>query len=622
MRQLTILGTAKSIIQKATNPEILVYTDDVDLTQKSADITGDKKIKYKHKVEIDGKVVKEYGDFGYGDTMGSVSLEDLISPVKSGEKKSIATITALQDDGIVVTESSNINIYSQRNYSLQFDGTANQYVSITVPTGFTLADKTVQVLVKPNGGSWSMRTDSGVFVILSGTELCIGKSQNCIIDEVRIWLTASVKPYLAKPLKGNNTGLIAYYRFNEFDGTNVYDNSNNGYHGVINGSAKFINDRYLEQNVIDAIITNDINNVTTVLPKNSIHNYKVNIERPQMPSAIILETNKTEKVFGVGKLIEYDISKEDWEKINGVGIIESRDGQFVSQIVGNKKSLYDYDVKISEIGYSLKNSVSVSYDTINENISVDTNNFKQAVSSYTNKITVYEEGGFETSKENKFLLYNREPTLILGLVDAMNLFLQVGDADGDKVKFRIELNGKKFYPSTSDYTELQTTPVIFTKLLGSKEVLVGATNIMKVYTKDEYEVESSHIINFTGEYCGLMFTDETGSYYSSDLGDIIKRLDFGIITAGQTSKIAKVYLKNTTGYSVSNIKISLDVSTIPKNNIVKISSQPEPFDSVDSISYPNTLGNGEQVPFFVRVKTQVLGGNDGTFVINATGIPV
>lgn len=596
--------------------KILCWTDALTTVYTNTEIKGDRLLNYKTEIKIGSEIVSNYEDtFQSADKTYSIPTNLMASG------NNTMTITAKQDNNTEVQKVVTVNKEIQRNYSLKFDGLATSYVSITMPTGFTLTGKTVQVLVKPNGGSWGVRTDSGTFVVLTGTELCIGKSQNCIIDEVRVWETASAITYNDKQLKGNEVGLVALYRFNEFLGNIICDSSPNAYHGNIKGNVIYVNDRYLMQNNADAIITNDIGTGVTILPKDTVYDYNINIISPEMPTANIFTKNKTQEVLDIGMLYTYAMTKTDWKKINGVEIVTLEDGSFASKIVGNKKSLYDYNAKIVETSNNLKDVAKVSYDIVNEGIHVDTSGFTQAITSYTNRITVSQEDGSVVVKDNKFLLYNREPRLILGFVDAMTLFLQIGDDDGDKVKYKLELNGRQIYPPTG-YTSLQVTPIIYNQQFKSSEVNVGVMNILKVYTKDQYEGESTHIINFIGEYCGLMFSDETGGYYSSDLGTIIKRLDFGIITAGKESAVKKVILKNTTGYDVTNVKISLDVSTIPTNNIVKLSSQPSPFDSVDSISYPITLKNGQEVPFFVKVKTQVMYGDDGVFVINANATPV
>jgi alpha-tubulin suppressor-like RCC1 family protein len=58
------------------------------------------------------------------------------------------------------------------------------------------------------------------------------------MDEVSIWHIAlsekDVRDYMCKRLTGNETGLLAYFRFDHFTGTTLTDLSGNDYHGTLN----------------------------------------------------------------------------------------------------------------------------------------------------------------------------------------------------------------------------------------------------------------------------------------------------------------------------------------------------------------------------------------------------
>ncbi len=57
------------------------------------------------------------------------------------------------------------------------------------------------------------------------------------IDEVRIWnsvrTTAEIRESMMKTLLGNETGLVAYYRFDQYDGSILYDLTSNHYDGTL-----------------------------------------------------------------------------------------------------------------------------------------------------------------------------------------------------------------------------------------------------------------------------------------------------------------------------------------------------------------------------------------------------
>ena len=60
------------------------------------------------------------------------------------------------------------------------------------------------------------------------------------VDEVRIWDVArsaeDIKASMNQRLIGNEPGLVAYYRFDEGQGTTLFDQTDNGHHGTIHGA--------------------------------------------------------------------------------------------------------------------------------------------------------------------------------------------------------------------------------------------------------------------------------------------------------------------------------------------------------------------------------------------------
>ena len=60
------------------------------------------------------------------------------------------------------------------------------------------------------------------------------------IDEVRIWNSVrtqdEIRDNMMTTLTGNETGLVAYYRFDQTDGTTLYDMSSYGHNGTLHGS--------------------------------------------------------------------------------------------------------------------------------------------------------------------------------------------------------------------------------------------------------------------------------------------------------------------------------------------------------------------------------------------------
>ena len=59
------------------------------------------------------------------------------------------------------------------------------------------------------------------------------------IDHVSIWDTVlhsvQIQQYMNCPPSGNESGLVGYWNFEEGSGNTVFDQTNNGNNGIING---------------------------------------------------------------------------------------------------------------------------------------------------------------------------------------------------------------------------------------------------------------------------------------------------------------------------------------------------------------------------------------------------
>lgn len=115
----------------------------------------------------------------------------------------------------------------------------------------------------------------------------------------------------------------------------------------------------------------------------------------------------------------------------------------------------------------------------------------------------------------------------------------------------------------------------------------------------------------------IAFHDENGQYYSDDRGDIIKLLDFGTIIAGQTTLAKRVFVKNLTGESITNIRISIDKSSIPNHSNVEVSRTNNPFIAEPVVLINGTVVDGSSADFYVRIVSTELSTSGYNFVINA-----
>lgn len=122
----------------------------------------------------------------------------------------------------------------------------------------------------------------------------------------------------------------------------------------------------------------------------------------------------------------------------------------------------------------------------------------------------------------------------------------------------------------------------------------------------------------------LVFHDGTnteGSYYADHQGEVFKYLDFGILTAGQTSMPQKVYLRNLSGFDIKNLRCYVDNQNMSEGVVAELSLTDNPFIPESSLMFNGTILDESDVSFYVRIKTIEDSTAGGTFDILANADP-
>lgn len=284
-------------------------------------------------------------------------------------------------------------------------------------------------------------------------------------------------------------------------------------------------------------------------------------------------------------------------------------------ISGNKSMKYDYKVDIDKPSIDLKNMFNVNYDIDKENVVVESKLFKQAVNPYNITVTVKQDNETTVSNSTKVTLYDTKPNVKVNMT-GMVLNVDFDDDENDKVKFKVLLNGIQIHPSGNSFTELMPTPNNYTRKFKSNETRFNASNIVTVIVQDEFEQESRVDYEFKGTYSGLMFMDEKEKFYSDDLGNILSRIDFGNILAGQKSKIGCVYLKNSCGYPIKNITLEVVKDMMPKGANVLIDYDNKEFKGNYALQIEK-MENGDKIPIYIQISTTPEMEQGGIFEITA-----
>lgn len=178
------------------------------------------------------------------------------------------------------------------------------------------------------------------------------------------------------------------------------------------------------------------------------------------------------------------------------------------------------------------------------------------------------------------------------------------DADQGKVKYRVLLNGKTYYPADGNFTRLAASPFNIELNIDERNVNFGVENILKVEFQDYWGAVDSRETKFIGSYSGLMFMDESGDFLSDTFGGILKQLDYGVIIAGQTTLTKKVRIKNLLGYAVDHVYLEMDKKFETDGVDVQLSRQADPFLPIDYLTYGLIQPEGS-IDFYIRIATDI-----------------
>jgi hypothetical protein len=155
-----------------------------------------------------------------------------------------------KNDGYYGKNGYSLQVEPSGLLGLQIDGTILKPYIAKTATGALVANQWQHIAMTGNGSSYKCYIN-GVSVSLTvedyqappsaNAELWIGKytgsnkAYNGSLDEVRIWNRAlsqtEIQQNMCKKLKGNESGLILYYRFDHSSGSTIKDLSGNGYDG-------------------------------------------------------------------------------------------------------------------------------------------------------------------------------------------------------------------------------------------------------------------------------------------------------------------------------------------------------------------------------------------------------
>ena len=252
------------------------------------------------------------------------------------------------------------------------------------------------------------------------------------------------------------------------------------------------------------------------------------------------------------------------------------------------------------------------------------------LTSYTENKFTYDKT--PVIKDVRFYILNTTATINLEFTDNI-LQGELDDADKSSVQYRVLINNENLYPENGEFTALEEPMAPIELQVSSKDIIIGENNTLRVEFKDGWGTMDFWEQTFIGEMRGLLFYDELGGLYSTEIGEVLKTLDFGTITAGTTSQEHKVTLKNLTSGEYENITLNTIIPQelgyeVAQENIdnqkvqFQLSHSDSPFTPNQELKYLSAQPN-QEFEFFVRISTSIdaTGVQDGLFDIQVIAKP-
>jgi len=224
----------------------------------------------------------------------------------------------------------------------------------------------------------------------------------------------------------------------------------------------------------------------------------------------------------------------------------------------------------------------------------------------TNKITSKLSLPLESPEINEAKLYvlNTKSTIEVRFAGS-SIYGDIKDVDEGKVQYRIILNGANYFPENGEFTPLMASPLNIDTTIPNSKILIDENNTLRIEFQDYWGTTDYWEANFIGTYFGLLFSDATGDYYSTNIGEVLKYLDFGIIIAGQTTLEQEIILKNTYGYSVENVNIKVDKKVLPAGMKGQFGTSNTTFESLDELNFNEIMLDGDEKTFYFRISTEL-----------------
>jgi hypothetical protein len=217
----------------------------------------------------------------------------------------------------------------------------------------------------------------------------------------------------------------------------------------------------------------------------------------------------------------------------------------------------------------------------------------------TNKVDVVMTDSKGASNTKTFYVTRKNETpVITGILNNNIYTALIDDADGDNIKYRVLLNDEE----VKEWSDFEPVPLSFSYEIPRDKIKFGVINYLVIEYVDDGDEDTVNKLSeeFVGSYYGLLFTDNTGSFYSDSLGNAVKKYIVSNIIASKQTKTYSAIIYNKSNNNLKDVII--DTPFIHSDIKLELSYSDTPFVNEEKLVFSDLLIN-EKKEFYFRIST-------------------
>lgn len=220
------------------------------------------------------------------------------------------------------------------------------------------------------------------------------------------------------------------------------------------------------------------------------------------------------------------------------------------------------------------------------------------------------DGKVRVKAQARAQIVNNTPEIRLER-EGYKLMLDIVDTDGDPIYYEFKINGVDLVPPGNAMGQIRMD-----YYLQADQINIGLMNKITVKAIDLYGDEKDTELEFMGEYIGLVFSNENGDIYSTDSGEILRRLVMPFVRAGENTVAVPVVVTNKYPFNVRDLTLSVGYyEDLPDTGIL-LGKDPSNV-NYTALTYDDMMSNGQFKTFYVMLHTEETAVGRGKFRIQA-----